>query len=108
MLFAIACAIIPTVAPFAGAWIEIVIRTRMPNWYPVAPFAGAWIEIIEFANSKYQEFVAPFAGAWIEISGQGRLHPHDPSLPSRERGLKCDIVVIHGHDHSRSLRGSVD
>ncbi len=33
------------VAPFAGAWIEIVDQNRMITSYRVAPFAGAWIEI---------------------------------------------------------------
>ena len=33
----------------------------------VAPFVGAWIEIVN--NNKYtsKHFVAPFVGAWIEI-----------------------------------------
>ena len=34
----------------------------------VAPFTGAWIEIIDrIANRPYIK-VAPFTGAWIEIS----------------------------------------
>ena len=33
------------VAPFAGAWIEIVYCGTNPNPFAVAPFAGAWIEI---------------------------------------------------------------
>ena len=33
----------------------------------VAPFAGAWIEIIGVKSSFYGNYVAPFAGAWIEI-----------------------------------------
>ena len=55
------------VAPFAGAWIEIVylsIIFKMPN---VAPFAGAWIEISDGKPSANRSKVAPFAGAWIEI-----------------------------------------
>ena len=34
----------------------------------VAPFAGAWIEINFFIFLTSVYFVAPFAGAWIEIS----------------------------------------
>ena len=34
----------------------------------VAPFAGAWIEILKLADDKIYVVVAPFAGAWIEIS----------------------------------------
>ena len=36
--------------------------------YPVAPFMGAWIEIISVSGCKYGSSVAPFMGAWIEIS----------------------------------------
>ena len=35
------------VAPFTGAWIEIVYLWAF-GWYsPVAPFTGAWIEIMK-------------------------------------------------------------
>ena len=34
----------------------------------VAPYAGAWIEILEVAEMLEIEHVAPYAGAWIEIS----------------------------------------
>ena len=33
----------------------------------VAPFAGAWIEIGKHIHSSTDHSVAPFAGAWIEI-----------------------------------------
>ena len=33
----------------------------------VAPFAGAWIEIIALLITCWVSTVAPFAGAWIEI-----------------------------------------
>ena len=35
----------------------------------VAPFAGAWIEICAAADGGQPLRVAPFAGAWIEIDG---------------------------------------
>ena len=34
----------------------------------VAPFAGAWIEILSIGEPHAIVPVAPFAGAWIEIS----------------------------------------
>ena len=34
-----------TVAPFAGAWIEIRLSATTVTGLTVAPFAGAWIEI---------------------------------------------------------------
>ena len=36
--------------------------------FAVAPFAGAWIEILKLKVPKNVLEVAPFAGAWIEIS----------------------------------------
>ena len=81
------------VAPFAGAWIEIV-TVKIPNASArmslpsrerglksdraageickecVAPFAGAWIEIIFYVMDIMRMIVAPFAGAWIEITMQ--------------------------------------
>ena len=33
----------------------------------VAPFAGAWIEILPHLDTNCVIDVAPFAGAWIEI-----------------------------------------
>ena len=34
-----------SVAPFAGAWIEIILDKLGLGWNNVAPFAGAWIEM---------------------------------------------------------------
>ena len=33
------------VAPFTGAWIEIISSISQPRVIEVAPFTGAWIEI---------------------------------------------------------------
>ena len=55
------------VAPFAGAWIEIVISLSAASNTHVAPFAGAWIEISAALRCASRSSVAPFAGAWIEI-----------------------------------------
>ena len=33
----------------------------------VAPFAGAWIEIVYIPIFRRINYVAPFAGAWIEM-----------------------------------------
>ena len=37
------------------------------DWCSVAPFMGAWIEILKIVANIYIVFVAPFMGAWIEI-----------------------------------------
>ena len=55
----------------------------------VAPFAGAWIEILNAIEFLVDFLVAPFAGAWIEISLFSIRYSSTSSLPSRERGLKC-------------------
>ena len=79
------------VAPFTGAWIEILYApTFTQRQYLVAPFTGAWIEIVtcyyyylnniashpsrvrglKFPASSMSNIkmtVAPFTGAWIEI-----------------------------------------
>ena len=54
----------------------------------VAPFAGAWIEIINNLVDVCIASVAPFAGAWIEIVKIAWHMADSVSLPSRERGLK--------------------
>ena len=76
--------------------------------FSVAPFAGAWIEIcIRITNCKGCN-VAPFAGAWIEIH-IGAFNQMQPmSLPSRERGLKSVFTLQVSYSVRRSLRGSVD
>ena len=120
-----------TVAPFAGAWIEMAWLLMRYRAYSVAPFAGAWIEISLFVHIlACLVRVAPFAGAWIEIRGGRPAAQHRGSLPSRERGLKSSYAGISTAATSslpsrerglksrcrtgqpkyagRSLRGSVD
>ena len=55
----------------------------------VAPHAGAWIEMTSATITRSTGFVAPHAGAWIEIVPVS-AYPHllGASLPMRERGLK--------------------
>ena len=43
-----------------------IIKLTMYN-YMVAPFVGAWIEIMTMERLLAQQRVAPFVGAWIEI-----------------------------------------
>ena len=75
------------VAPFTGAWIEIVDKRVVELVAQVAPFTGAWIEIV-YGNEIYKVgYVAPFTGAWIEMTGSS--------------GVGCQ-------PSRRSLHGSVD
>ena len=78
-----------TVAPYAGAWIEMHDGLIGQLEYEVAPYAGAWIEISVTGCSSVESGVAPYAGAWIEIPVW--TTPKTSicvSLPTRERGLK--------------------
>ena len=96
------------VAPFAGAWIEIIPSVILSSSSFVAPFAGAWIEIYLKKHPQEIATVAPFAGAWIEILTKLEEDLGYRSLPSRERGLKYQGIDITESLHRRSLRGSVD
>ena len=75
------------VAPFTGAWIEMMDDLAKNTIDAVAPFTGAWIEINSSFASLRVWSVAPFTGAWIEIN-------HNKHY---QRYLYC-----------RSLHGSVD
>ena len=84
-----------TVAPLAGAWIEITEEHTIFHHGPESlPFAGAWIEILPVQKSITPCRVAPLAGAWIEIDRIFVDILYATSLPSRERGLKSATPAI--------------
>ena len=79
------------VAPYTGAWIEILIKVKeetvslasLPTRerglkctvyhskqhpHQVAPYTGAWIEIKTLLFFLAPPAVAPYTGAWIEIT----------------------------------------
>ncbi len=58
----------------------------------VAPHTGAWIEIFIVEDSLNHEIVAPHTGAWIEITLIYNTNLRQPSLPTRERGLKYQLL----------------
>ena len=65
-------------------------RNTATDWTAlVAPYTGAWIEIIAADISDEQKIVAPYTGAWIEITIPQQFAGVNASLPTRERGLKC-------------------
>ena len=76
----------------------------------VAPFTGAWIEIVYCLCTLLVGFVlvAPFTGAWIEIPVDYGAYVCHQSLPSRERGLKLLLPANVERYSRRSLHGSVD
>ena len=57
-----------SVAPYLGAWIEILNLVHFVLYIIVAPYLGAWIEIFLKWSERLFLFVAPYLGAWIEIS----------------------------------------
>ena len=68
--------------------------------FAVAPLAGAWVEILECDVLASFKSVAPLAGAWVEICPH--VLPNNirfPSLPSRERGLKCSVIYTTARKH---------
>ncbi len=54
----------------------------------VAPHAGAWIEMKGSQEETQKEIVAPHAGAWIEITTSDGGHLELAVAPTRKRGLK--------------------
>ena len=78
-----------------------------PSWHQQS------IEIQQQFNKSIAELkegmdVAPSAGAWIEITLISGTLIRLPSLPPRERGLKCLLCLPALFELRRSLRGSVD
>ena len=74
------------VAPYAGAWIEIVIAPRFESFHASLPTRERGLK--SFAEVSTDKF--------------GR------SLPTRERGLKFLPNLSLPNSNRRSLRGSVD
>ena len=123
--------IMHSVAPFAGAWIEILFArthacapTSLPSRerglksiiiydHPasttVAPFAGAWIEIYVVLTSLTQTVMSlPSRERGLKYCHRDLVWRQRESLPSRERGLKSPGCPHPPHMPRRSLRGSVD
>ena len=77
-----------SVAPFAGAWIEIYTQVSCEAEDPVSlPSRERGLKYLQKKNYLLNPAVAPFAGAWIEISS---------------------CVTRYVSTFGRSLRGSVD
>ena len=76
----------------------------------VAPFTGAWIEILAGTNRPLVTIVAPFTGAWIEIIKVWKCCcDKTVSHPSRVRGLKFgNIAAGMVRIGRRTLHGCVD
>ena len=89
----------PCVAPFTGAWIEIVAKWVSAWSRHVAPFTGAWIEIAKADGAGLQHLVAPFAGAWI---GNATTYGSLPAVyaPRRSLNWKTDHATLNHPDNT--------
>ena len=61
------CCIILLSLPSRERGLKYRARAKLRLMITVAPFAGAWIEIVSYPCQLHLASVAPFAGAWIEI-----------------------------------------
>ena len=59
----------------------------------VAPFTGAWIEILSGIASRLGTKSLPSRERGLKLSVASTLLCRPLSLPSRERGLKCSVSV---------------
>ena len=77
------------VAPFTGAWIEMVWLMNVEDKKITSlPSRERGLKFVYLIDKIHRLTVAPFTGAWIEIACTNRLATSATSLPSRERGLK--------------------
>ena len=96
------------VAPYTGAWIEMIMLTVQDLPRPVAPYTGAWIEISGQTMEKQKMTVAPYTGAWIEMILNQSQHTNEWSHPTRVRGLKLKMNGKISKKPCRTLHGCVD
>ena len=80
------------VVPHAGTWIEIVANANIVVTREVVPHAGTWIEMWMNLSSRLSRIVVPHAGTWIEIIFFVMSVVKSLSFPTRERGLKYEIL----------------
>mgnify|MGYP000892619531 CR=1 FL=1 len=77
------------VAPYMGAWIEIIPRAKTLRLVRVAPYMGAWIEITSSPLNSFA--VSPSHPTWVRGLKSIRLYPdyaNKESHPTWVRGLK--------------------
>ena len=98
-----------TVVPFAGTWIEIILRFSQLEYHHVVPFAGTWIEIFLSLVVHTQTYSRSLRGNvdWNLLQVYCYLQKYS-SFPSRERGLKFLRFSSFLSKLCRSLRGNVD
>ena len=88
------------VAPFAGAWIEMMKNNFEFGLFMVAPFVGVRIEISGTEVTEMSCSVAPFMGAWnnswalvSEFAKSGVIFDFDDSSAQAEAAKKLGKYV---------------
>ena len=95
-----------TVAPHAGAWVEIVWRRSKPPPRAVAPHAGAWVEIPAPSPPPWWVRSPPTRGRGLKYVLVNDSEYVSESPPTRGRGLKCgDPGAMPGGCWSPPTRG---
>ena len=101
-------AIINSVAPYVGAWIETHLKASAGLQSNVAPYVGAWIETTLNPLLSVMPSVAPYVGAWIETLRRRSGSIKTTSHPTWVRGLKQGKNIKLNAPLCRTLRGCVD
>ena len=85
-----------TVAPLAGAWIEMLSEYVLVAALKVAPLAGAWIEIANGGNHILADTASlPSRERGLKYKRYQKETKMMQSLPSRERGLKFYTIALN-------------
>ena len=97
-----------TVAPFAGAWIEIFVIVVISVWTVSLPSRERGLKFVRGSGSNQHKKSLPSRERGLKFPGIAIYFVWVESLPSRERGLKSVSHDVNSIFFRRSLRGSVD
>ena len=101
-------AVLMTSLPSRERGLKSVYNKLYESSLLVAPFAGAWIEIILSRDLSAMNESLPSRERGLKSSILDTENASSLSLPSRERGLKLQMSNLLPAYLRRSLRGSVD
>ena len=97
-----------TVAPYAGAWIEIPVAKYLLEHYESLPTRERGLKCLGTADCLIRHASLPTRERGLKWIGMQLNRLPIGSLPTRERGLKSFEVPEPVGTRCRSLRGSVD
>ena len=80
--------------PLRGAWIEIVLLSRLPlRASRRSPCGGRGLKCSSHSNSNCLMTSLPLRGAWIEIIPTVALGDYTMSLPLRGAWIEIDVLM---------------